>query len=98
MAEVRLRERDQRSLVVSRAQNFLEAEMRAGFASVVVRVNEIDANALEPLESFARTVVGREGRADLCVVEWNATQENSGTVQIKVAARSEERRVGKECR
>src|SRR5215213_9220792 len=77
MAEVRLRERDKHSDVVSSSQNFLEAKMCARFTAVVVSIDKIDPDALEPIETFSRTVVSRQRRADLRVVEWHSGKKNA---------------------
>src|SRR5678815_1978160 len=58
--------------------------MRAGFAAVVVCVNEIDPDALEPLQTFPRAVVSCQKRADLRVVQGHRAQENARAVQVKV--------------
>src|SRR5262245_36075094 len=60
--------------------------MRAGIAIIVVRVNEIDADALEALQTFARGVVGCERRANLRIVDRDGAQKDAAAVQIKIAA------------
>ena len=35
-----------------------EAQVRARLATVVVRVDEIDAEAFQPLEAFLRRIIG----------------------------------------
>ncbi len=83
---MRLRERHEHPGVVSRPQNLREAQVRAGLAIVVVRINEVDPDALEALQTFPRTVVARERGAHLRVVQRHGAQENATAVQIEVAA------------
>ena len=58
-AEVRLRQRHQHPRVVRRAQDLREAQVRAGLAAVVVRVDEVDAETLEAQEAL----LGRRRRS-----------------------------------
>ena len=65
VAEVRLGERDEHAHVVRRPEDLREAQVGAGLAAVVVRVDEVDAEALEPLQALAGRVVAGQRRADL---------------------------------
>ena len=77
VAEMRLRERDEHAHVVGGPQDLREAQVRAGLAAVVVGVDEVDAEALEPLQALAgRRVAGQRG-ADLGVVERNGGEEDA---------------------
>ena len=69
MAEVRLRQCDEHSNIVRGAQDFLEAEMRTRLAAIIVRIDEVDSDALEPLQAFPCAIVSRQRSAHLRVVQ-----------------------------
>ena len=69
MREVRLREGNQHSDVVGRSQDFREAQMRPRLAIVVVRIDKVDAEALEPEQTFPRRRVSGLCGADRGVVQ-----------------------------
>jgi hypothetical protein len=84
VAEVRLGEGHQHPHVVGRPQDFGEAQVRAGLAAVVVRVDEIDPEALEPLQALAGPRVCRPRGTDLGVVQRHGRQEDAAAVQEEV--------------
>src|SRR5258706_212188 len=84
MAEVRLRQCDQHAGVICRLENLGEAQMRTWFATVVVSVNQVDADALEPFQRFARGLVGGKGRPNLRVIEWNSGEMDARTIKKKI--------------
>src|SRR5947209_18460267 len=86
MREMRLRDRDEHAHVVSRPENLREADVGSRFAAVVVRVDEVDTEALEPLEALAGGFVRGPCRADLCVVERHEGEEYACAVQVEIAA------------
>ena len=57
--EMRLRQRHQYPRVVRGAQDFREAQVRAGLAAVVVRVHKVDPKTLEAQEALLGRCVGR---------------------------------------
>ena len=83
---MRLGERDEHAHVVGGPQDLGEAQVRARLAAVVVGVNHVDAEALEPLQALAaRLVTGQRG-ADQGIVERDGGQEDARAVQVEVAA------------
>ena len=59
----------QHAHVVGRLQDRVEPEVRAGQTIVVVPVDRVDPDALQPAEGPARGLVGAGGRAHLAVVQ-----------------------------
>ena len=84
VAEVRLGEGHQHSFVVGGPQHLLEADMRARFAAVVVRVDEVDPEALEALQGRPGAVVTGRGGAELAVVERDGRQVQTRAVQVEI--------------
>ncbi len=68
-AEVRLRQSDQHPRVIGGAQNFCKAQMRAGFAVVIVGVNEVDPKTLQAQQTLPGSGVSRQRRSHLGVVQ-----------------------------
>ena len=85
-AEMGLRERHQHAGVVRRAQDFGETQMRAWFATVIVRIDKVDAEALEAQQALLRRRVGRRRGPDLRVVEGHQGQVKPRAVEVEVAA------------
>ena len=75
MREVRLREGDQHAEVVGGTEDFGKAQVVTRLAAVIVRINEVDAEALEAANAFLCTVVCRPGRTDLSVIERHGGQK-----------------------
>src|SRR5262249_36944494 len=69
-----------------RPEHFLEADVGARLTAVVVGVDEVDAEALEPPEGLDRALVVRGAGADLGVVERDGRELDAGAVQVEVAA------------
>ena len=86
LAKVGLENDTSITLVVSRPQNLLKGPMRAGLTAVVMRVNEVDPEALVPLKSRPRGLVARHRRAALGVVERDGGQIQTRAVQVEVPA------------
>src|SRR5438132_836493 len=80
LAEMWLGKRDEHPLVVRSPQNLGKTQMRARLTPVVVRVNEVDAEAFEPLHALFRCVVCRPRCPKLGVVKRDGTKENPGSV------------------
>src|SRR6516225_5720124 len=60
--------------------------MRARFAAVIMRVDEVDSEALEVLHRRARCVIPGGQRSSLRVVDRQSRKVDARPVQIKVAA------------
>ena len=86
VAEVRLREGDEHPHVVRRPQDLREAQVRARLAAVVVRVDEVDAEALEPQQALPRRLVVRQRGPDLGIVQRHGGEEDAGAVEVEVPA------------
>jgi hypothetical protein len=86
MAEMRLGQGDEHPRVVRGPQDLLKAQVRARLAAVVVRVDEVDAEALETLQALAGRAVGGPRGADVGVIQRDGRQEDAGPVELEVAA------------
>ena len=84
LPEVRLREADEHPRIVGGPQDLREAEVRPGLAAVVVRVDEVDAEAAHPLHRLAGRLVRRRPRPDLAVVDRHGGEIEPGAVQVEV--------------
>src|SRR5229473_3355108 len=85
LCEMRLGERNEHSFVVRRAQDLCVAQMGARLAPVVVSIDKIDAETLEPLHALLRALVGRPRRPNLGVVQRDRGEEDAAAVQVKVS-------------
>ncbi len=86
VAEVRLSEAHEHAHIVRRAENFRKTQVGARLATVVVRVNVVDAETLEPFQALAGGGVGGQGRAHLRIVQRNGRKKNSRAVEVEIAA------------
>ena len=84
VTEMGLREGDEHAHVVRGSEDFLETQVGTGFAVVVVRINKVDAKALEPLHALTGARIASVPRVDLSIVERHAREENAGAIQVKV--------------
>src|SRR5581483_7413626 len=90
MTEMWLRKRDEHPLVVGRPEDFFEAQVRPGFAAIIMGVDKIDAEAFEPRQRFPCGRVSGERRADLGIIKRHGRQKNPGAIEIKVATSNPE--------
>ena len=86
VAEMRLGERDEHAHVVGGPQDLREAQVRARLAAVVVRVDEVDAEALQPQQALLRRLVGRRRGADWALSSGTAERKMRRAVEVEVAA------------
>ena len=84
--EVRHRECNEHAGVIRGGQRFLEAEMRTGFAVVIVGIDHVDAYALQALDRFFDGGVGSQPRAKRGIVQRLVIPENTRAVEHEVAA------------
>ena len=86
LGEMRLGEGHQHPHVVGGPQNLLEAEVRARLAAVVVRVDEVDADPLQPQQALLGPLVAGRRSAHLGIVQRQGREEDSGAVEVEVPA------------
>jgi hypothetical protein len=86
LAKVGLRKCQEYTFIISRPQDIFEGPMCTRFAAIVVRVDEIDAEALKPLECRAGGFVTRRVRVALGVVEWNGGKVQASAVQVEISS------------
>src|SRR5690349_5174666 len=60
--------------------------MRTGQTIVIVRVDEIDAETLQPLQTLFRRVIGSQRGADLSIIKRHRGEVDTLAVEIKIAA------------
>ena len=77
---------DQHADIVRSAQDLREAEVRTRLTVVVVGIDEVDPEALQPLQALPRGRVRRLRRADLCIVQRNGGEEDARAVEVEIPA------------
>src|SRR5206468_9021794 len=65
---------------------FRKTDMRAGLASIVVRVDKVDAETFQALQGFARALVGRRPGAKLGIIQRHGGEVDACAVQVEVFA------------
>ena len=86
VAEVGLGESHQHSNVVRGPENLRETQVRARFAPVVVRVDEVDPEGHQAQHALFRAVVAGPRRPDLGIVNGDGGEEDACPVQVEVPA------------
>ncbi|MHC4286356.1 MAG: hypothetical protein ACYSWZ_25825, partial [Planctomycetota bacterium] len=86
LAKVRLRKGHEHSHIICCGQDLCKAQMCSRLAAVVVRIDEIDPEALKPLQTLPGCPVVRPGSSHLGIVQWNRGQKDAAAVQEEIPA------------
>src|SRR5262245_54667482 len=86
MGEVGLGQRHEHPDVVGGPEYLRETDVRAGLAAVIMGVDEVNAETLEPPQRLPRSVIGRGPGAELGAVQRDGGEVDAGAVQVEVPA------------